>query len=228
MTLKRKILDLAFKHNLSHLSSCLSCVDLLDEIYKNMDTQDKVVLDNGHAHLAHLVVMEKYGLIKSAEKMLVKYGIHCDRKAGCDVSTGSLGMGITVAVGLALSDRSKTVYCLCSEGSSAEGSFWEALRIASEQKLANLRLVFNANGYNALAEVDPTPIIARINAFGWAVLKVDEKDVFFRDAIKLQLGEQVPLCLFCITNNGLPILDGVEGHYKILTKEEYEDAEKVF
>jgi transketolase len=232
MTTKQKILQISYELGLSHLGSNLSCADLLDEIYKNMDTQDKVVLDNGHAHLAHAVVMEKFGLIKSAKQNIKKYGIHCDRRGGCDVSTGSLGQGITVAVGLALADRSRTVYCLCSEGSSAEGSFWEALRIAGEQKLDNLRLIFNANGFNALTEVPRDPIIARINAFGWAVIKVTkEKSSFakvpFKDALKLGKLNNIPLCIFCETNNGLPILDSVEGHYKVLSKADYQNAAKI-
>jgi transketolase len=225
MNLKRRIIDLSYSKQLSHIGSCLSCVDLIDAVYNFKKPGDKFVMDNGHAHLAHLVVMEKYGVIKNAEKNL-KFGIHCDRKAGCDVSTGSLGQGIAISLGLAVSDRSKSVFCMVSEGSSAEGSFWESLRLASELKLDNLKLIFNANGYNALAKVDTDLLIPRINSFGWAVIKLDDK-VTINHALELGVIKGIPLCIFCPTNNGLPILEGVQGHYKVLNQVEYEDAKKV-
>lgn len=159
--LKHRIIELSYKHKLSHLGSCLTAVDIIDEIYQKKKPWEKFVLSSGHAHLAHLVVMEKYSQMPSAfesyspdiEFLLKEYGIHCDRKAGCDASTGSLGQGLTIAVGMAFADRTKNVYCLISDGECVEGVIYEALVIATTQHLDNLKIYCNANGYAAYRKV---------------------------------------------------------------------------
>ena len=166
--LKKRILDISYKLKLSHLGSCLTAIDIIDEIYKIKQSDEKFILSAGHAHLAHLVVMSKYCLKELESKYKYKhetlgekylneiieglikdYGIHCDRQAGCDVSTGSLGHGIGIAVGMALADRNKNIYCLISDGELAEGSVWEALRIAEAEKLTDLYVYLNNNSWGA-------------------------------------------------------------------------------
>lgn len=164
--LKKRILEISYKHKLAHLGSCLTAVDIIDEIYATKKPNEKFILSAGHSHLAHLVVMEKYnrgdstGLTRfDAEELVSKYGIHCDRLAGCDVSTGSLGQGLPIAVGMALADRTRDVYCLISDGETAEGSVYEALRFANEQKLTNLKVHVNFNGYGAYRETSHDEIL---------------------------------------------------------------------
>lgn len=153
--LKRRILEISYGLKLSHLGSCLTALPIIYEIYQHKKGDEKFVLSAGHAHLAHAVVMEHYGIIKDAEQNIRDLGIHCDRAGGCDVSSGSLGHGLPIAVGMALSDRNKNVYALISDGECAEGSIWEALRIADEQKLMNLYVYLNWNGFGAYKEIDP-------------------------------------------------------------------------
>src|SRR3990167_4248160 len=112
--MKQKILDISKKLGLSHIGSSLTALPIIEEIYKIKKPDEKFVLSNGHAHLAHLVVREKYEEIK-IDKI---HDIHCNFKDGCDVSTGSLGQGLPIAVGMALADRSRNVYCLISDGES--------------------------------------------------------------------------------------------------------------
>ena len=114
------------------------------------------------------MVLENYGGLP-AEEEIKQFGIHCDRRGGCDASTGSLGQGLPIAVGIALADRSKNVYCLVSDGGLAEGSIWEAFRIAKEQKLDNLKVYLNANGWSAYDKVDTDDLIKRIEAFGFKI-----------------------------------------------------------
>lgn len=168
MNNRERLLEISVKHHLSHLGSCLTALPIIEEIYAKKKPEDKFVLSSGHAHLAHLVVQESLGN-GNAEELVEAHGIHCERKAGCDVSTGSLGQGLPLAVGIALADRAKDVWCLCSDGEVAEGSCWEALRVAKEQNLTNLKVYLNANGFGAYKEIDTDDLEKRIKAFGFPV-----------------------------------------------------------
>ena len=138
--LKKRILDIAYKNKLSHLGSYLSSVDIIDEIYNKKSLEDIFILSSGHAALAMYVVIEKYTGI-DAEKLFKKHGghPHRDESNGIFCSTGSLGMGLTVAVGRALANPSKKIYVLISDGECAEGSIWESLRFIKENNLENTR-----------------------------------------------------------------------------------------
>src|SRR5215475_9710182 len=104
--LAKRCVELLYRHKLSHVSSCLNTVDLLDEIYAKRKDNEPVILDNGHASVAHYVVLEKYGFC-DAEEMLKKHGVHASRdmEHGIWVSNGSLGQAATVALGMALADK---------------------------------------------------------------------------------------------------------------------------
>ena len=141
VSLKKRILEIAYKHKLSHLGSYLSAVDIIDEIYRYKDPRDIFILSSGHAALALYVVLEKYEG-KDAEELFLKHGghPHRDELNGIYCSTGSLGLGITVAVGRALANKNRKVHVLISDGESAEGSVWEALRFIQENNLTNIEV----------------------------------------------------------------------------------------
>ena len=139
-TLKR-IIDITYQEKLSHLSSCLSAWPIIHEIYDLKKEDEVFILSNGHAGLALYCELEaRYGI--DPVMLLHKHGIHpgkdLENKLYC--STGSLGSGLPIAVGHALANRSKNVYCMISDGESAEGSIWESLRFARVQKLDNLKI----------------------------------------------------------------------------------------
>ena len=94
----------------------------------------------------------------------IQGNIHAD-SSWCDVSTGSLGHGLGIAVGMALADRNKNTYCLISDGETAEGSIWESLRIAQEQNLTNLKVYCNANGWASYQSVDLDLLEKRLKDF---------------------------------------------------------------
>lgn len=194
--LEKRIIDISFKYRLSHIGSCLSTINYLDQTYKVKNKDEPFILSNGHAGLALYVVLEKYG----AEYLFKKNGVHPNRclEDGIWCSTGSLGMGLSVGVGMALADRSKNIYVFISDGECAEGSVWEALRIASDFKLKNLKITCIANGYSALGKIDLDYLETRLNSFYPVVMKRADM-------------------------SGFPIwLQGLEGHYHIMTEEEYE------
>lgn len=150
--LERRILDLSYKHQLSHIGSCLTAVAIIDRIYDRITNErnGKFILSCGHAGLALYVVLEKYFGI-DAEKLLERHGVHpnLDHGAGIHCSTGSLGQGITIALGMALADRSRNVYCLLSDGECGEGSVYEALHCQSKYDVTNLKIYCNNNGWSA-------------------------------------------------------------------------------
>ena len=168
MTNRERIIDISIRHKLSHVGSCLTALGIIEEIYAKKNPEDKVVISSGHAHLAHAVVQEANGG-ENAENNIQTWGIHCDRRGGCDVSTGSLGQGLPIAVGISLADKNKDTYVLVSDGEMAEGSCWEALRIAKDKNLTNLKVYLNANGFGALGAIDLDYLETRIKAFGFPV-----------------------------------------------------------
>lgn len=198
--LEQRVIDISYKKKLSHLGSCLTSVRLIDAIYQVKKKEDIFILSSGHAGLALYVVLEKYES-QDAEKLFDKHGVHPNRdmEHGIICSSGSLGHGIGIAVGMALADKTRDVYVLTSDGEMAEGSCWEALRIASELRLENLKVMVNANGYSAYQKVDT-------------------------DLLDLRMQYFYP-CLVQKTNmyKYPEYLQGLEAHYHALTEEQYKD-----
>jgi transketolase len=164
--LEKRVLEISYKHKLSHLNGCLTAGILIDNIYKVKKPEDIFVLSAGHTAVALYVVLEKiYGF--DAEKLFLKHGVHPNRdledKIYC--SSGSLGSGITIAVGMAMANRERDVYVLMGDGEFAEGSCWEALRIAGELRLENLKVMVNANGTSAYGKVDVDLLDMRLQMF---------------------------------------------------------------
>ena len=198
--LYRRLLDICYENKLHHLGSYFSCIHIIDEIYKNKKDDDIFILSSGHSVVALYVVLEKYYGLDAVE-LHKKYGDHPKRnevdKLHC--STGSLGMGITVAVGRALANPNRNVYCLLSDGECAEGSVWESLRFAFENKLSNLKIYVNANGWAAYDPVDLDYLEKRIKAF--------HPDVNFVRTTVEHFG-----------------LKGLHAHYTNFSEEQYREA----
>jgi transketolase len=197
--LEKRIIDISYKHKLSHIASCLSVVRMIDVTFQLKQPDDIFILSNGHAGLALYVVLEKFTGV-DAEYLYKKHGTHPNRNLGDGIvaSSGSLGHGIGIGVGMALSNRKRDVYVLISDGECAEGSVWEALRIASENKLENLKVMCNANGYGAYGKIDT-------------------------DWLDMRLVQTFPVITHK-TNmfEGPEFLQGLKGHYHQMTEEEYD------
>src|SRR5258708_998336 len=101
--LKRRILEISYEKKLSHLGSCLTAVDIIKEIYDVKKPEERFILSSGHAGLALYVVLESFGG-RNAMDIFNHHGVHPDRCLDCglDCSTGSLGQGLGIAVGMAL------------------------------------------------------------------------------------------------------------------------------
>lgn len=166
MNIKKRLLDISYKEKLSHLSSCLSSLPIIQEIYNQKAEDDIFILSNGHAGLAlYCVLEEKYGI--DPIKLLHKHGIHpgkdLENKLYC--STGSLGSGLPIAIGHALSNPKKNVWCLISDGECAEGSIWESLSFITKYKINNIKIYVNVNGVCAYDYIDKNYLIDRLKIF---------------------------------------------------------------
>ena len=198
--LYRRLLDICYENKLHHLGSYFSCLHIIDDIYKNKKEDDIFILSNGHAVVALYVILEEYyGL--NAQELLDKYGEHPKRNEldRIHCSTGSLGMGICVAVGRAVGNPNRHVHVMISDGESNEGSVWEALRYISDSGMQNITVHVNANGWAAYDPVDLTKLENRVKAF-------------------------CPSAKFHKTTVEHFGLEGLHAHYTNFTEEQYKEA----
>ena len=195
--LQIRLLDQSYKYRSHHLGSAFSTLPILHEIFQDKKINDRIVLSNGHASASLYIALEAFHGHNS-DNFFETMGDHPKRNLdlGVDCSTGSLGMGITVAVGMALADSQKDVYCVISDGECAEGSVWESLRFANSRKLDNLKIYLNINNFAAYDEVDGPKLAHEI--------KTVNPDVFIRRTT-----------LFPFENFGL------EAHYMKMSKDQY-------
>lgn len=152
--LEKRVIELSYRHRLTHISSCLNVINLLDWIYRERKSEEPFVLGSGHAGLGLYVVLEKY-VFCDAEEMIKKHGVHPNRDMsnGIWVSSGSLGQAETVAVGLALADKNRKVWLVTSDGACAEGSVHEAMRVGDKYCRANLETFVVYNGFGAYGKI---------------------------------------------------------------------------
>lgn len=196
--LKKRLLDIAYRHKLSHLGSCLSALPIIDKIYRRMEADDIFILSSGHAALALYVVLERYRG-QDAEQLFMQSGVHPTRNEEHFIhcSTGSLGNGICIAVGRALANKNRRVFCCISDGETNEGSVWEALRFIADNNIDNLHVYCNMNGYSAYDELDTKKLAERLYAF-------------------------LPSINIVYTSvEQYPFLKGLNAHYHIMKDEDY-------
>ena len=190
-----------------HPGGSLSVIDILTTLFvsrlridpgrPDWPDRDRVVLSKGHCVPALYAVMAKAGFLPEAELLtLRKLGSrlqgHPDRAAlpGIEAATGSLGQGISVAVGMALglklAGKAARVYCVLGDGETQEGQVWESLMSAPKlgapnHHLDNLCVILDYNGIQLDGFVkkilDLEPITDKLKAFGWPVLEVNGHDI---------------------------------------------------
>jgi len=150
-----RVIEISKKYHLGHLGSSLTSVDIINEIYSIKKEDEPFILSMGHAVMSLYVVLEAQGL-NNAEELYLEFGSHPKRSVEAKIacSTGSLGYGLPVAIGMALSDRSKDVYCLISDGECFEGTIWESANIIRKFGITNLKVYLNYNGYSAYDTVE--------------------------------------------------------------------------
>lgn len=203
--LRKRLLKLLYEHNEEHVGSCFTCLDIIDKIFERKNKDDIFILSNGHAAYALYCILEKYYDHVDANELATKHGGHpnLDEENHIYCSTGSLGQGITVAVGRALANPKRKVYVMVSDGECAEGSVWESLRYIYVKNIRNIEVHVNANGYACYDPIDVEYLERRCKSF--------LPDIKFHKTSVHQF----------------PFLKGLDAHYMKLTKEDYELGLKV-
>ena len=210
-SVRHGIIDGVYNAGCGHPGGSLSIADLLTYLYfeemnvdpKNpkMPERDRFVLSKGHTAPALYSVLAHRGFfpveeLKTLRKTESRLQGHPDMKGtpGVDMTTGSLGLGVSAACGMALSAKisgaSYRTYAILGDGESEEGQVWEAAMFAAHYKLDNLCIVIDWNGLQIdgpIAEVmNPAPHDEKFRAFGWHVISIDAHDL---DAIEAAFAE---------------------------------------
>jgi transketolase len=237
----------------SHIGSCLSMADILSVLFtrillldpespRDLD-RDRFVLSKGHAAAILYAALAEVGFFPvamldefckdgSALTGHVSHGV-----PGVEVSTGSLGHGLSISAGMALAakaDRRPTrVFCLLSDGECDEGSIWEAALFAPHHKLDNLVAIIDYNKIQSFGRVsdvlDLSPFADKWRAFGWHTLEIDGHDLAAIErvltAVPESSGRPTALVAHTIKGQGVSFMeDRLEWHYKSPSPEQLADA----
>jgi transketolase len=200
--IREHILTQIYHGGSGHPGGSMSCVEILAALYAHRirpgadwfrsNSRDRVILSKGHAAPALYGALAEAGLIPVEElKTLRRLGSrlqgHPDRTrlAEVEMSTGSLGQGLSVGVGLAWMLQRQSVpnyaYVILGDGEMNSGQVWEAIAFSGVKRLDRLVAILDANGFQndgPVAEVqDLRPYRPKLEAFGWAVREVDGHDM---------------------------------------------------
>ncbi len=236
-----------------HPGGSLSISDLVTYLYFNkmnidpnapeMADRDRLVLSKGHTAPALYSVLAQKGYFSADELKTLRHigallqGHPCIHTPGVDMSSGSLGQGISAACGMALAGKldgkSYKVYAILGDGEIEEGQVWEAAMFAAHYKLDNLVAVVDNNGLQIdgkITEVcSPEPITDKFAAFGWHVITMDGHDFddidrAFAEAEKIN-GKPVAIIQKSVKGKGVSFMENQVGwHGTAPNKEQYEQA----
>lgn len=251
---RKGVIEGVYNAKSGHPGGSLSISDLLTYLYfaklnidpKNpkMPERDRVILSKGHCAPALYSVLAQRGYFSEDElKKLRHIGAmlqgHPDMKGtpGVDMSTGSLGQGISAACGMALGGKlscdSYKVYAILGDGEIEEGQVWEAAMFAAHNKLDNLVAIIDNNGLQIDGKItdvcSPMPITDKFEAFGWYVITMNAHDFddierAFDEAEKIN-GKPVAIVQTSTKGKGVSYMENqVSWHGSAPNKEQYDQA----
>lgn len=251
---RKSIVEEVYFAQSGHPGGALSCADILTVLYfnqMNIDPEkkddldrDRLVLSKGHASAALYAVLAERGYFSKDElKGFRKLGSmlqgHPDMKhiPGVDMTAGSLGQGLSVANGMAISskldERGFRVYCIVGDGEIEEGQIWEATMASAHYKLDNLCLVVDNNNLQIDGKVSDVmsvyPLKEKFEAFGFEVFEVDGNDIdeliTVFDKAKTVKGKPTAIIAKTIKGKGVSFMeDKADWHGKAPNDEEYKTA----
>lgn len=235
-----------------HPGGSLSIADLLTYLYSvmyvnpknpDMPDRDRLVLSKGHTAPALYSVLAENGFFSKEELKSLRHigallqGHPCIHIPGIDMSSGSLGQGISAACGMALSAKHRNenyhVYTILGDGELQEGQVWEAAMFAAHYGLDNLTAIVDNNGLQIdgkITEVcSPEPITDKFAAFGWHVITMNAHDFddierAFREAERIT-GQPVAIIQRSTKGKGVSFMENQVGwHGTAPNQEQYEQA----
>jgi len=225
--LRREIIGMIAHAGTGHPGSSLSAIDIMTCLYYRVMSfdpaqperyeRDRFVLSKGHAAPALYAILIDLGVLPAeASQTLRMLGSplqgHPDRRftRGVEASTGSLGQGLSMGVGMAIGARKKKlgnrVFVLVGDGECQEGQIWEAAMSAAHLGLDNLAVIVDANGLQHDAPIDAVvrlePLVAKWEAFGWETREIDGHDIDALLAALAPAREGKPLAVIARTVKG--------------------------
>lgn len=250
---RRNILKYIVGAKAGHTGGSLSCIDILNVLYNHVlnvspetaksPTRDRYIQSKGHTVEALYVVLADKGFFPESDlETLCQYKSHyighpTKKVAGVEQNTGSLGHGMSLSVGTAISakldDLAYRVFTLLGDGELPEGSNWEAALLASHYKLDNLCAIVDKNGLQIsgpTADVCSTdPLDKKFEAFGWSVRHVDGHDFQALtdafDALPFEPGKPSLIIAHTIKGKGISYMENqLKWHHGVPNKEQYEQA----
>ena len=199
LKLRGQIVEMLVGAGGGHFGGSLSIVEILVALYgvvmrvdpkrPRWPDRDRLILSKGHASAALCVALAHYGyygeeLLGTFNKLDSPFGMHPDMNKipGCDMSTGSLGHGLPVGIGMAVAGRSDGkdyhVYVVMGDGECNEGTVWESAAVAAQLKLDNLVAVIDRNRLSLDGRTEELnslePLAGRWRMFGWNVIEVED------------------------------------------------------
>jgi transketolase len=241
--IRHAIIDTTMKAGGAHIGGGMSMIDILVMLYfkhMNIDPKDpenpdrdRFVLSKGHAAIGFMPTLAERGffdkeLLATFNKFKSPFGMHPDslKIAGCDASTGSLGHGLPMAVGMALGARIQNknfyTFCMVGDGELNEGSNWEAAMTAAHYKVDNLLVFVDRNKHmidGPVAEVmNLEPLADKWKAFGWETLEINGHNLHeiseAIDVAKKTKGKPVVAIANTIKGKGVDFMeDQTKWHY---------------
>lgn len=251
-------LEMTSRGGTAHIGSIFSMADIISVLYADvlhhnpqapkMPDRDRLILSKGHAGAGIYAALAECGYFSTDELLNhcqngSRFSGHVSHKGvpGVEVSTGSLGQGMPMAMGMAmaakLNHQGHRVYCIIGDGECDEGAIWESALIANQYKLDNFIITIDFNKIQSLAPVEETialePLDDKWRSFGWHVIRVDGHDheALHRayDEARNALGGGKPICVIADTVKGKGVSfmeNDVLWHYRIARGEEYDAARK--
>ena len=252
---RRTVIEITAPVRSSHIGGAFSIVDVLVVLYFEVleinpscpddPSRDILIFSKGHASAALYSVLAERSFFDRA--LLKEYYVDGGRLPGhpvrgcvpgIEVSTGSLGHGLPMGVGMAIARKidknSSRVFVILSDGECNEGSVWEAIMLAGHHQLDNLTVVIDYNKIQSLGRtsevLDLEPFRAKLSAFGWSAREIDGHDInlIFQTCQSLPFEEGRPSAIIAHTvkGKGVSFMENkLEWHYRSLDDpEEYARA----
>jgi len=243
--IRRKIIELLYKHNACHLGSCLSCVEILVALYfKIMKSEDKFLLSKGWAAAALYSILAEKGIIEWNDLYENYYepgskywGLVHHTVPGVEHSFGSAGHGLPVAIGMALANKNRRVFCLVSDGEMDCGTTWESALFAAHHKLDNLVVLVDYNKFQAFGKTNEVlnleSLAEKWRNFNWVVYEIDGHNFgeLLKTLKKILSVKGKPHILICHTIKGKGISfyeNKLESHYGNISDEQYKELKKIY